>query len=62
MVDVVYICRYALRRRRSLQQKDEEGCVTSSMAATADEVFSLNFFSTQFFRFVIYVDEWVIVR
>uniref|UniRef100_A0A915BBH6 F-box only protein 11 n=2 Tax=Parascaris TaxID=6254 RepID=A0A915BBH6_PARUN len=29
--------RYALRRRRSLQQTDEEGCVTSSMAATADE-------------------------
>ncbi|VDM68224.1 unnamed protein product [Strongylus vulgaris] len=30
--------RYALRRRRSIQQKDEEGCATSSLAATADEV------------------------
>ena len=30
--------RYALRRRRSIQQKDEEGCCTSSMAATADDV------------------------
>uniref|UniRef100_A0A7I4YUY6 F-box only protein 11 n=2 Tax=Haemonchus contortus TaxID=6289 RepID=A0A7I4YUY6_HAECO len=29
--------RYALRRRRSIQQKDEEGCATSSLAATADE-------------------------
>uniref|UniRef100_A0A1I7XII0 Uncharacterized protein n=1 Tax=Heterorhabditis bacteriophora TaxID=37862 RepID=A0A1I7XII0_HETBA len=29
--------RYALRRRRSIQQKDEEGCTTSSLAATADE-------------------------
>ncbi|VDD96295.1 unnamed protein product [Enterobius vermicularis] len=32
--------RYTLRRRKSLQQKDEEGCVTSSMAATADEAAS----------------------
>ncbi|CAI4231347.1 unnamed protein product [Auanema sp. JU1783] len=29
--------RYDLRRRRSIQQKDEEGCSTSIMAATADE-------------------------
>ncbi|MFH4979914.1 hypothetical protein AB6A40_006623 [Gnathostoma spinigerum] len=35
--------RYALRKRRSLQQKDEEGCVTSSMAATADEVQLYNY-------------------
>lgn len=37
-IEVPGASRYALRRRRSLQQKDEEGCCASSLAATADEV------------------------